>query len=67
MKDFNSGVFLEYCEISKNTYYKQDLWTVASGDTQGVIVKLIKICIMKAEIIQTGLYNESWDIMTWYV
>ena len=38
----------EYCEISKKTYYKEHLRMVASGDTQGNIVKLMKL-----------MYNES--------
>ena len=29
----------EYCEISKNTYYKEHPRTFASGDTQKTIVK----------------------------
>ena len=41
----------EYCKISKNTYNKEHLQTVATGDTQGIIVKLMKICIMKAQIL----------------
>ena len=40
---------------------------VASEDTLGIIVKRMKICIMKAEILWTDMCNESWDIMIWYV
>ena len=50
-KETSTQVFsYEYCEMYKNTYYKEHLQTVASRDTKGIIVKLMKICIMKAEI-----------------
>ena len=32
---------------------------VASEDTLGIIVK--------AEILWSDMYNESWDIMNWYL
>ena len=41
----------EYCEIYKNTDYKEHLQTVASGDT-GNYGKTYE-----------DMYNESWDIM----
>ena len=56
----------EYCEISKNAYYKEHLRTQMI--IQVIIAKVMKICIMKAKTLWTDdMYNESWDIMNSYI